>query len=431
MKILICGASGFVGSHIAAHLRGRGHQVIAAARSSAAASRRLPGFGWIECDFRHDDPARWLARLEGVDAVINCVGVLQDGLGDDSRKVHVQGAIALFEACERADLSRLIHISAAGADRDARSAYSDDKLAGEAALRERDLDWVILRPSLVIARNSYGGTSLLRAVAGLPWLSPVVGAGQDVRPIMMPDLCAAVEEHLAPDAAVRCTFDIGGSETISMGEIVTAYRRWLGFGASRIWSVPTWLARPAFWFGDGLGWLGIRTSMRSNALRQLDFDVAGDPEPWLAQTSVTPQTLQDFLDQSPSGVADKWQARLGFARPLARFLLGVFWLLSGIIALSFGYDAARAHLIAGGFAPGLALGTLWGTAGLDILLGAAMLVKWRVRLIAALMILVSLAYLAAITLSLPLLWADPLGPVVKVIPGIALAIMIAATEDER
>ena len=73
-------------------------------------------------------------------------------------------------------------------------------------------------------------------------------------------------------------WDLSGPERVSLAEIITAYRRWLGFGETRLLRVPRWMARPAFLFGDLLGWLGIKTAMRTNSLKQLDFDVEGDLE---------------------------------------------------------------------------------------------------------------------------------------------------------
>ncbi len=60
-----------------------------------------------------------------------------------------------------------------------------------------------------------------------------------------------------------------------------------------------------------------------------------------------------------------------------------------------------------------------------------MLAKWRVRLVSAVMIAGTFAYIAALSLTLPGLWADALGPILKVFPMMGLALMIAATEDER
>ena len=68
MKILIIGASGFVGRHLAAALQTQGHEVIRGVRKL-----RLPTN--IAVDFKDTNKATWLPRLEGVDVVINAVGV--------------------------------------------------------------------------------------------------------------------------------------------------------------------------------------------------------------------------------------------------------------------------------------------------------------------------------------------------------------------
>ena len=431
MRILVAGASGFIGSHIAAHLHAAGHDVAAAARGAGKASRLAPHLDWISCDFRTDRVEDWRVRLEGVDAVVNCVGVLQDGLGDDSRAVHVEGADALFRACEETGVRRVLHISAVGVEPEAGSAYARDKGAGEAALKARDLDWVVLRPSLVIARNVYGGTALIRSLCGLPFITPVVGGEQVFRPIGMDDLCRAVETLAQPQAPSRQTFDLSGPERVRLDDLVRGYRRWLGFGKSRIWSVPRWLARPAFLFGDLLGWLGVRTSMRTNSLRQLDYDVEGDPEPWIAATGASPRGFHDWLAAHPAGLQDRWHARLGLVRPLARWTLGLYWLLTGILALTVAKDHAYQVLTEAGFDAASRPPVLWFGSIFDIVLGVAMLAKWRVRGVAAVMVLGTFGYIATLSLTMPALWADALGPILKVIPMMALALMIAATEDER
>tara|TARA_R110002094_G_scaffold121022_2_gene115858 strand:- start:45 stop:1340 length:1296 start_codon:yes stop_codon:yes gene_type:complete len=431
MKILITGASGFIGSHLAARLNSSGHTIIAAGRQIDAAQRRAPDLDWVACDFRHDSAADWLPRLAGIDAVINCVGVLQDGLGDSSRAAHVDGAAALFQACREAGVRRVIHISAVGADAASGSAYARDKQDGEAALRALDLDWVILRPSLVIARNVYGGTALVRALCGIPWLTPLVGGEQVFRPIAVEDLGAAVGDLLRPDAPSRVCWDVGGPQRVTMDELVRGYRRWLGFGKTRIWHVPRWLAAPAFAVGDLLGWMGVRTSMRTTALQQLDHDVEGDPSGWLDATGATPRGFDAYLASDPAGLQDRWHARLGFARPVARWVLGLYWLATGILSLTIASDSAYSVLQAAGYSPAMQAFLLWFGSAFDIAVGAAMIAKWRVRWIAAVMIAGTFAYILALSLTLPGLWADALGPILKVFPMMALALMIAATEDER
>lgn len=431
MKILIAGAAGFIGSHIATALQARGHEVVAAARSWQGARKRLPSLAWIGCDFTRDDVASWTARLRGVDAVINCVGVLQNGLNESSRAVHVDGLDALLRACEQVGVGRFVHISAVGAEAASGSAYAADKEAGEQLVLAAALDTVVLRPSLVIARNTYGGSSLIRALAGLPWITPVVGGEQVFRPIMMEDVVDAVDAAIQPGAARGVRWDLSGPERVSLAEIITAYRRWLGFGETRLVKVPRWMARPAFLFGDLLGWLGIKTAMRTNSLKQLDFDVEGDPGPWLDATGAQPQAFSDFLNGSPAGAQDRWFARLGFARPLARVLLGAFWLITGILSLTIARSEALFILERGGFSPEMQQLVLWGGSIFDMMVGAAMLLKRHVRTAAWLMAAMTIAYLTAITISLPGLWAGALGPALKSVPLIGMALMIAATEDER
>lgn len=431
MKILIAGASGFIGSHLASKLSDQGHEITGAARNPGEARKRMPHLNWLACDFRHDTKDDWIARLDGIDAVINCVGVLQDGLGDNSRAAHVDGAKALFEASAEAGVKRVVHISAAGADMEAGTAYSSDKQAGEDALKLLDIDWVILRPSLVVARNVYGGTAVMRGLAGLPWFTPVVGADQTFRPISMDDLGKAVSDCLAPEAPVRVSFDIGGPERLTLAQTLTQYRSWLGFGKTRIINVPTWLAQPAFWLGDVLGWLGVRTSMRTTSLKQLEYDAAGDPSEWMQATKATPKSLSEYLQSDPAGVQDRWHARLVFARPLARWVLGLYWLMTGVLALTIAREHAYSVLVEAGYDASTRPPLLWFGSLFDVALGAAMLMKWRVRLVAAVMILGTFGYIATLTLTLPHLWADALGPITKVFPMMALALMIAATEDER
>jgi uncharacterized protein YbjT (DUF2867 family) len=98
------------------------------------------------------EPEKWLPVLNGVDAVVNCAGVVQDGGRENTVGVHAAGVGALFDACEQRGVHRVIHLSAIGVDRAQPSSFSATKYAGDRHLMARDLDWVILRPSVVLGR---------------------------------------------------------------------------------------------------------------------------------------------------------------------------------------------------------------------------------------------------------------------------------------
>src|SRR4051794_32079176 len=98
MRVLVTGAYGLIGSAILARLKRDGHDLVGAGRSVEMARQRFHYVRWVEADFAQlaSAPA-WLPLLAGVDAVVNCVGVLQDSARDDVRQVQVAGTCALFD----------------------------------------------------------------------------------------------------------------------------------------------------------------------------------------------------------------------------------------------------------------------------------------------------------------------------------------------
>ena len=176
MRVLLTGAYGLIGSAVLARLHRDGHELVGG-RSLEEARRRFPYAQWIGADFaRLTTAAAWRPLLVGIDAVVNCVGVLQDGARDNVRAVQVEGTCALFDACAQAGIRRVVHVSAIGASADGPTAFSRTKAQADAHLAQLDLDWAILRPGLVLAPAAYGGSAMLRGLAGLPWVTPVVAS---------------------------------------------------------------------------------------------------------------------------------------------------------------------------------------------------------------------------------------------------------------
>lgn len=91
-RIAVIGATGLIGASTAAALATRGFQIIGAARDISGAARRQPAIDWIARDLVHSSRAEWEALLQGVTAVVNCAGALQDGPSDDLPKAAHDGA---------------------------------------------------------------------------------------------------------------------------------------------------------------------------------------------------------------------------------------------------------------------------------------------------------------------------------------------------
>lgn len=426
--VLILGASGFIGGAITRAAAKAGWKVRAGARDSASGARRAPQHEWVRAEFSGlTAEAAWLPLLEGVDAVVNCVGVLQEGLGESGSIAHEEGPRALFAACEAAGVRRLVHISAVGADEAAGTAYARGKLAAEQALARSSLDWVLLRPSLVVARTVYGGTAMIRGLAAFPGMIPVVGGNQVVRPVAADDLARLTVEMLEPEAPAQVRLDVGGPQALTLREMLVAYRAWLGLPSAPVVSVPRWAARPLLLFGDLVAWLGWSSSMRSTSLKQLDHDVAGHSDD-LAYAGL--RAFDQVLADEPATVQDRWYARLYFVRPAAVLTLGLYWLLSGLVGLGPGLEAGTRLLEQAGFG-GWSRAAVIAGACMDVALGCTLFLRGWTRTVALLMAAATVGYLVVATIGLPRLWLDPLGPWLKVFPMMALCLFVAATDDRR
>jgi len=405
--------------------------VRAGARRPIEAARLAPCFEWVAADFADlGQASAWRPLLEEVDVVINCVGVLQDGAGDRLETAHLTGPMALISACESLPVQRLIQISAVGADAEAGTTYARTKARTEMLIAASTLDWVVLRPSLVMARNAYGGTSLMRGLAALPCIVPVVGGDQLFRPVWIDDLSEAIVRLAKPGAPSRLIIEVAGPEAIGLGDLLSRLRAWLGLKPARIVHIPQALAIPVLLAGDLLGRLGWPSALRTTSMKQMAYNVEGDAEAWTKVTGIDPTTMDDALVRNPASSADRWQAKLYFLRPLSILLLGLFWLLTGLISLGPGWNRALAILHAGGYGETsvaiLVIGGLF-----DVAMGLALFQRrWTAR-IAILMAIATVGYLIAGSLSLPQLWADPMGPWLKVVPMMALCLFIAATDERR
>jgi uncharacterized protein YbjT (DUF2867 family) len=432
MRVLVTGAYGLIGAACLARLYRDGHEVTGAGRAITQAERRAPYAKWIAADYRKLTLAGdWLPLLEGFDAVVNCVGVLQDGMRDDVQRIHVAATSALFAACERAGVKRVVHISAIGASRSAPTAFARSKAEAEDDLSRRPIDWVILRPGLVLAPTVYGGTAMLRGLAGLPLITPVLEPDARLQVVSVEDVAAAVSHSLTPEAKVRIKWDVAHPDVLTLATIVTAIRDWLGFRKRPVWRVPHGLGTAMAGLADLLGYLGWRSPARTTAVRQLAAGVIGAPAPWIAASGIEPKSFETILAQQSSSVADRWFARLFLFKPVAIGGLALFWILTGMITLGPGRAAAMGHLAAAGFSPKLAGPTLVLGALLDYFLGLALLVRPAARYALYAMIVGTGLYLLIGTLLLPQLWLDPLGPYLKIVPVLIATLFTLAILDER
>jgi uncharacterized protein YbjT (DUF2867 family) len=428
MRVLVTGAYGFIGSAVTARLSAEGHEIAGAGRNVARAAQRLPEVRWVALDIgRSNTPEHWLPHLAGVDAVVNCAGVLQDSATDDVKGVHVDGTLALFAACERAGIKRVVHISAIGVEAD--TAFARTKREADEALMKSSLDWIVLRPSIVVGRSVYGGTALLRALASLPVL-PLGPRDALVQPVQVSDLADAVAFFLRPGTPAKNLLEVAGPERMRLSQMVAHYRRWLGYRPATVLPVPGWLESLLFRLGDLASWLGWRPPLRTTALRQLQRDVVGDDKGWTSFTGIVAAKLGDALARDPASVQERWFAKLFLLKPLLIGGLALFWIATGLITLGPAREAGIVLLLQAGLGSYAAPAAIGG-AFVDFAIGIGIAARKTVRAALWAAIVVSLVYLVLGGVLLPNLWADPLGPLVKIIPVLLATFATLAILDDR
>ncbi|MDH6267829.1 uncharacterized protein YbjT (DUF2867 family) [Rhizobium sp. SG_E_25_P2] len=428
MKILILGATGFIGSAITDALAAHGHSIVAMGRSTGRAKSRETGLNrdvnWLTGDLSMLRQASdWTRLLDGVEVVVNCAGALQDGLSDNLAAAQRDAMLALYNAARTQKIRRIVQISAdtngAGAD----AAFLATKRAADEALKASGLDHVILRPALVIGRNAFGGTALIRALAALPFALPLIDHDNPVATVALTDVAAQVVAAVEGDMPEGADLHLASPEVPTLAELVKLHRRWLGLPDASVIGLPALVGRPVGAVADLLGRLGWRSPLRSTALRVMSGGLtARSPVEGLMNAGQT-------LAAQPAGVQDLWFARLYLLKPLIFFTLSLFWLLSGMIPL---LDPMRAGANFLPFMPwSAALTVTIATCALDLALGLAVAVRPWSRQALWGMLATSLAYMVGGSLLQPDLWFDPLGPLVKVLPSLALTLVALAILDER
>ena len=424
MKILVLGGYGLIGLSITKALIAVGHEVTGLGRSVRKGEAAAPGVTWIGRDLSHMTEAEdWTHVLTGIDVVVNAAGVLQDGMNDRVMAVQRDAVRALATACKPAGVRQIIQISAPGVSESSDTVFYRSKAEGDAAVKASGIDWVIFRPGLVLSPQAYGGTSLLRQLAAVPLVQPVMLAGADIRTVHVDDVAGAVVRAVE-EGLTGIDADLLSSEPTRLEDLILAIRTWLGFAPPKaVIRAPLFLGALTARLGDLVGWLGWRPALRTTSLKVLGKGVTGHAQQWPVRS------LADTLAALPSTVQERTYARTALLYPFLLLTLSAFWIVSGLIG--WGQQSAAMTVFGPEMPAATGKALVLGGSVTDIVIGAALLVRPFTRPAALGAVLVSLAYLTGSAILAPHLWADPLGPMVKVFPAIALSLTVWTLTEAR
>ncbi|QLP97803.1 MAG: SDR family oxidoreductase [Rhodoblastus sp.] len=432
MRIAVLGASGLIGEAVTRDLVADGFDVVAMARRFTP--RQMAAFGAraVEAPFVAKTAQTLAATLEahGVGVVVNCVGALQASGKSDPREVHAPFVARLLDALGG---RALIHLSMPGEGDDDPTPFSRSKRAADADIAARAGCYAILRPGFVIAPTPYGASALLRALATTAFDLPGAMRSRPFAPVAVADISetiAALARRALAGERFSVTWDLCAAQPRTLGEVADAFRRRFGAPAPRF-AAPMALATLTGVASDVVARLGWLAPTRSTALREIARGVVADPSGWMAATGARPRSLDAAMLAVPADAARFWFARLYWLKPLIVATLALFWIVSGVVALSVGYAAAARALRALGWSEGAASAFTMATALADIGVGALISVRRTHGVGLAAGAALALAYVVGATAIAPGLWSDPLGPLVKVFPTLALSAAAWAIAPDR
>ncbi|MBD3947973.1 NAD-dependent epimerase/dehydratase family protein [Nocardioides ganghwensis] len=218
MRVLVLGATGYVGSRLVPHLLEHGHDVVAASSSEPRPDR----FGWdervhaIRCDVT--DPAAVLAAVDGVDAVVYLVHSLDRSDFSDRDRV---GAETVAAVVRESGVRRVVYLSGLVPDvpETDLSAHISSRLEVERILLGSTDEAVALRAGVVIGAGSTS-FEIIRQVATLFLVQPVpTWMRSSVQPVAVSDVLRAIDDALAEDGP-RGAVDVGGPDVVAYPDLM-------------------------------------------------------------------------------------------------------------------------------------------------------------------------------------------------------------------
>ena len=276
MQVLVAGGNGFIGTTLVPALIDGGHDVTVLARNpdsddlpdaADTASGDVTAYDSIE------------SAVDGHDAVVNLVALsplFQPAGGDEMHdEVHRHGTENLVRAAEAGGVERFVQMSALGADPNGATAYIRAKGQAEGHVTDSDLDWVIVRPSVVFGEGGefVSFTKKLKGMfaPGLP-IYPLPGGGKTrFQPIHVDDLVEMLVETVVDDDHVGETYELGGPDNLTLREITNMVYDAAGKSVSIV-SVPMPLAGIGLTLGGAIPGF----PMGADQYRSLQFDNTTD-----------------------------------------------------------------------------------------------------------------------------------------------------------
>jgi NADH dehydrogenase len=295
--VTVFGGSGFIGTQAVRQLAKLGWRIRVAVRQpNLAYAMRLHGdvgqIDVVQANVRNEASVR--RALEGATASLNLVSVLHEKGRQGFQALNVMGARNVADAARAEGVTRVVQMSALGADLNSPSKYARTKAEGEVAVREVYPDAVIVRPSIVFGPDDHFFNKFAEMALLSPAL-PLMGGGHTrFQPVFVGDVGKALARVVTSTEAAGQTYELGGPADFT-------FRRLMELMLTEIERRRVLLPLP--WFAaDLVGGLGdlaaiaLAPPVTSDQVKLLRADnVTSGQYPGLEALGITPTTLEAVL----------------------------------------------------------------------------------------------------------------------------------------
>jgi uncharacterized protein YbjT (DUF2867 family) len=295
--VTVFGGSGFIGAQAVRQLAKAGWRIRVAVRNPAKAyAMRLAGdvgqIDIVQANVRNLPSLR--RALSGATAAVNVVGVLRETGRQGFQAVQVMGAKNVAAAARAEGVSRLVQMSAIGADAGSESKYARTKAQGEAAVREIYPDAVIVRPSIVFGPQD----DFFNRFAAMAQISPVLpllgGGATRFQPVYVGDVAKAIARAVTAPEAAGQIYELGGPAVFSFRQLMEMMLAEIG--KRRVLAPVPWPAAALIGALGDIAGAVIDPPVTSDQVLLLKSDnVVSGSCPGLAELGITPTTLEAVL----------------------------------------------------------------------------------------------------------------------------------------
>ena len=244
MRVLVTGATGFVGREILRqlHQQGQSIRILARNRASPRVQEAISRWGAEVHAGNVLEAASLEGAFSGVEAVIHLVGIISEVGVSTFEDVHTRGTQNMLSKAQQACVRRFVHMSALGTRPNAVSRYHQSKWAAEELVRHSGLGFTIFRPSLIYGPEDEFINLFARTIRWSP-VVPLMGSPRvRFQPVPVETMGAAFTRSLGDPRSVGQTYDLCGPETLTLSDIVDRIEEALGKCRLKL-RVPMSLAR--------------------------------------------------------------------------------------------------------------------------------------------------------------------------------------------